>query len=77
MPLLYPLIASLIGLVTGIVYEKATDTPDQVFIPATSTAGNFDFMKTIKIIGILTAGGIALHFLLKIFKIRLFGKIVK
>lgn len=75
--ILYPLLAALGGILSGIVYEKVTDAPEKVIIPATESAGKFDFLKTIKLIGIITAGGVAIHLLMKLFKIKLFGRIVK
>lgn len=61
------------GVLSGILYEKNTSPANPVFTPATETEGKFDFFKTLKLIAIITAGGVAIHLLMKLFKIKLFG----
>lgn len=65
------------GVLSGIFLEKQAPAIAPPISQITNTSGSFDFFKTLKLIGILTAGGVAIHLLMKLFKIKLFGRIVK
>ena len=70
-------------IIRGLAAALAAIGIDRIFnkpAPAVNTSdstGNFDFMKSIKVIAIITAGGLAAHLLLKTFRVKLFGKLIR
>lgn len=71
--ILWMLLASSAGVLSGILFDKMTPTPNPnpIIEPAIKTAGSFDFMKIIKLVGVLSAGAVALHFVLQLLKIKI------
>jgi hypothetical protein len=76
--ILWMALAASGGVLSGILIDKyvAPATPP-IILPQTQTSGNFDFLKTAKLIGILTIGAVAVHLVLKLFKIKIFNKVIR
>ena len=79
--LLWMALAASGGVLSGVIYDKAT-TPATA-TPATAPTvfgiknsdGSINFMAALKLVGILAAGALIIHFVLKIFKIKLLNKV--
>jgi hypothetical protein len=72
------------GVLSGILWDRTTKPapadqvlPNQADQSAVSFFSSIKIIPTLKLIAIITVGGVAIHLLLKVFKIRLFGKVVK
>ena len=80
--ILWMALAASGGVLSGILYDRATK-PTTPILPSLADSSAPSFFSSIKLIptitaiAVITVGGVALHLLLKVFKIRLFGKVVK
>jgi len=73
--ILWMALAASGGVLSGILYDKYTTPANPVLAASVNTNGKLDLMKTLKLIAIITAGAFALHTILKIFKIKIFGRL--
>jgi len=68
--LLWMGLAASAGVLSGIFWDRTVDPTPTPLLPVKDVAGKIDFFRIVKIIGIMTAGSLALILITRVLKIR-------